>query len=612
MSVAPASVACVRLRFDPGDDGAYLEARDALLDDLRGWLDSPDSERDAVVSDVEFFLDWRYRDSTGVLDEFAPGEVAEFLLEWCPRRLNGRDEAAGYLCFAIGVYVDFMAATGRLIGGVDRAARLRRLVDSLAPTVLAETREPTPVGDLSDEEPEPYELPFVHFPPSMQDVETAAAAAPLLTQLDALREYLGPDGKQLTDRGNLQVADGRALVELLDTGDVMDVQLGDMTLELKSTAKLMRLNFILDVAIEAGAVRAHQRRVVPVQAWGTRAIVGRAEAVFAAIVKVGPSQSHSSDRVRLFSELHQALDDGIVHWLVPLLAEDAELPFGSFLEWAHSLVSPQLAPYWSDETYMLEEFIEADMGLILEALQEAGLVRWTHREEVPQLLGRSSWTGGTVALTALGRHVLPDHLEGAGYVLPRAGGDGDGADLIEALLSVDDTQQDALIAGWHAERPAVERVQMITEAVVATSTAASRMVGFVALDHFDIEVVEPLVRQLLDTTVAGHAALWLISRERADAATLGSFVDVGVLVDALARDVDDPQELCCFFGSLSDPLQVLEDIWRHPAPETALVLDALGNQLPDKALAKAARKAAVRHRSWMANRPGAGCQNSSE
>ncbi|MCB0923426.1 MAG: hypothetical protein KDB50_02600 [Mycobacterium sp.] len=36
--------------------------------------------------------------------------------------------------------------------------------------------------------------------------------------------------------------------------------------------------------------------------------------------------------------------------------------------------------------------------------------------------------------------------------------------------------------------------------------------------------------------------------------------------------------------------------WTTPA-----VLDALGQHLPDRALAKQARKAALRHRSWLAN-----------
>jgi hypothetical protein len=59
--------------------------------------------------------------------------------------------------------------------------------------------------------------------------------------------------------------------------------------------------------------------------------------------------------------------------------------------------------------------------------------------------------------------------------------------------------------------------------------------------------------------------------------------------------------LASLFTAAPEPLQLLENTWRHQAPETALVLDALGRHLPDRALAKAARKAAVRHRSWMAN-----------
>lgn len=114
---------------------------------------------------------------------------------------------------------------------------------------------------------------------------------------------------------------------------------------------------------------------------------------------------------------------------------------------------------------------------------------------------------------------------------------------------------------------------------------------------------------MLDTPVAGHAALWLMTQGRADAETLGRFIDVAVIVDVLAAGVgalaagaDDPKELSEFFGSLPEQVDLLEKMWRHPAPETELVLDALGHHLSDKALAKAARKAAVKHRSWMANR----------
>jgi len=94
----------------------------------------------------------------------------------------------------------------------------------------------------------------------------------------------------------------------------------------------------------------------------------------------------------------------------------------------------------------------------------------------------------------------------------------------------------------------------------------------------------------------------LIQRDRADSETLGNFVDVAVLVDVLSSVVESPDELCSLFAGVPEPLQLLESMWRHEAPETALVLDALGHHLPDRTLAKAARKAAMRHRSWMANR----------
>lgn len=172
----------MRLQFAPAcDDNAYREARDALLSDLDGWLDRRTPERAETVADVGIFLDWRYRESSGVLDEFAPNELAEFLLEWCPRRMKGRPDAAVGLCFAVGTYMDFMATTGRLIGGVERARRLGRLVDGLAPTVLAEAR----VEDL--DALEPYELPFAYIPPPLDDVAAAAAAAETFKLLTAAR-----------------------------------------------------------------------------------------------------------------------------------------------------------------------------------------------------------------------------------------------------------------------------------------------------------------------------------------------------------------------------------------------------------------------------------------
>jgi hypothetical protein len=176
-------------------------------------------------------------------------------------------------------------------------------------------------------------------------------------------------------------------------------------------------------------------------------------------------------------------------------------------------------------------------------------------------------------------------------------GDDDGSSAVrDALLDELD--------GW-LDRPAPERAAVVTDTKIFLDWRYHDSSG--VLDEFTpSDVTEFLLewcpRRFKGHPVAGHAALWLISRERADAATVAGFVDVAVLVDVLAGDVDDPERLCSFFASLSEPLRLSDDIWRHPAPETAVVLDALGVHLPDRELAKAARKAAIRHRSWMANR----------
>jgi len=106
---------------------------------------------------------------------------------------------------------------------------------------------------------------------------------------------------------------------------------------------------------------------------------------------------------------------------------------------------------------------------------------------------------------------------------------------------------------------------------------------------------------LLGTDAAGHAAMWLLERGLADPDAVGGFITPAVLIDILSQLLDEPELLCEQFLRVSDSEQLLEFFWRHAAPETAPVLDTLGRHLSDPKLAKAARKAAMRHRSWLAN-----------
>lgn len=641
----------MRLRFSPDDEDAFNEARDALLDEFVRWLDRPEPECAELVGDAGLFLDWRHGYSTGVLDEFTEDDISEFLLEWCPRKLSAPPEGAAGTCRAVGAFIEFLFRTRRLVGGADRAARLMTLADDLAPAMRDAMADPANfgmaksmfagLGDVSglsmdelkavvqqqmdahnalpieqrraatdrffEPEPEPLELPFVYVPPPIAEVEEGATAAPLLVKVHALRGYLGPDGKPLTQKGNLKLADGRALIALLDTGDVMDPKIGAKTFKTKSTEELSRLTFILDVAKQAGAVRVHKRCLVSVKAWGTRSPLKGAAGLFDAIMELGPLKSRIYYRNSLLDLLDELLDDGIVHWLAPLLGYRTEMSFDDIVEWARSVVDQQLAPYrpdhWSPD--LVDRLVQKKIARIMEKLELAGVLCWADRIETADSYGDIEYGGGRVVLTALGRHVLPDYLDEAGYALRRAEDltDADGAALIDALIGADGVAHDSVLAGWQPGRSTVERVEMICSALVAAPDAKRRVMGFHALDLFDLDTAEPLVRQLLDSQVAGHAALWLMARDRADVATLGGFVDALVRVDILAGELDDPDELCEAFLADPDPLRLLDDMWRQATPETVLVLDMLGSHLKDPKLAKAARKAAMRHRSWMANRP---------
>lgn len=648
----------MRLRFSPLDDEAsFSAARDALLDEVGQWLDTSDEERANLVGDIGIFLDWRYHYSTGLLDEFTDADIEEFLLGWCPRKLSVPAEQSGYVCWAVGTYVEFMADTRRLVGGRGQARVLSELAHELAPVVREAMDDPANFGmakalfaglgdvsEFSDEqilaalqdrvekhnalpleerravtdrffeaapapepEPEPYELPFVHIPPSLADVEAAVTAAPLPTKVAGLREYLGPAGKPLTAKGNLKLADGRALIERLDTGDDMDRRIGDRTFRTVSTEDLPRLSFLLEVAKDAGAVRVYQRRLVPTKAWARRSPVQQATALIAAVMQAGPLSSRVYYRNAFLDDLDQFLDEGIALWLSPLLLPDSAGPFADLVELCKVVVAQQLTTPWQWPREQVDRQVERNLIRIFETLELAGVLVWTDRVEVAEPYGFSYKSGGTVALTALGRHILPDYVDRIGVVLHRLEdlSEADGTALIGAMLEVPDTQHVSVLAAWRPGLPEIERVQMLTEAITAAPTAKARLAGFVALDMFDADLVEPMVRQLLDTPVSGNAALWLMAHDRADMDSVGSFVDIGAMVDVFASAMENPGELCDMFTTSPDPDQpfrLLEEMWHHPAPETASVLDVLGEHLSDRKLAKTARKAARRHRSWMANR----------
>jgi hypothetical protein len=99
----------------------------------------------------------------------------------------------------------------------------------------------------------------------MPDLDPAAVeTSRALTQVVTLTRWVGA-GRKLTQIGRLTMPDARELVDLLDTGDVIDPVIGERVFRTRSSADLRGLTTVLAWAKAVGLLRVVHGRLVPVQ-----------------------------------------------------------------------------------------------------------------------------------------------------------------------------------------------------------------------------------------------------------------------------------------------------------------------------------------------------------
>ncbi len=544
-----------------------------IEEEFTDWLaerDAPDTA--AFASHAEMFLNWRESAPLETLDD----DLREFQLGWCPRRLRMTAKESWEVCEAVVEFLCFLGATGRMDGGPERARAMMRTVIGLTDTMTVRMADPANFGmakslfagiagadRMSQEElaaaiqqraeehnalprdlrraatdrffepPAAIELPFLYIPPPEADVAAAVARAVLPEKVRKLRDHLGGTVAALTAKGNLKLADGRALFDLLDTGDALDEKIGEETFTTRSTAELSQLTYLVELALESGAVRHVNKRLVPVKAWAKKSLVEQATALFQTALELGVL-SEMGARMSFYDDLHNLLDEGVVHWLAALLAPGAQADFDDIVELNRSVVDSQFTGR-AAEYYLSGDSPARDIGRIKEILDMTGAVEWSGRRESVPDWGRRYSTGGTVALTAFGRYALPDLLPEAGLSLRTAADltEADPTDLIAAMDQAPPEQHSAMLAAWQPSLPEAERAGAVAAVITGAVEAHGRLVGLHLLGMFDAAVAEPHMRQLLDTTAAGHAAIWLLERGLADTDTVGAFVTPAVMVDIL-------------------------------------------------------------------------------
>lgn len=137
----------------------------------------------------------------------------------------------------------------------------------------------------ADVEEEPQTIGPVRLPGPDERLAAIRTAADMRL-LRALAEHCPPPGRQLTGKGNLRLAEARALVETLGTGD--DPELGGHR-RLQSAEDLPVLSRLVNLGLAAGVVRRNRGRLVSVATFAKLDDAAAHEKVVRAAVDTGLS-----------------------------------------------------------------------------------------------------------------------------------------------------------------------------------------------------------------------------------------------------------------------------------------------------------------------------------
>lgn len=213
----------------------------------------------------------------------------------------------------------------------------------------------------------------------------------------------------------------------------------------------------------------------------------------------------------------------------------------------------------------------------------------------------------TVRLSRLGTWGVHGRLRERGWQLPVAGqlATGDAAVLLAALADYDAEEGEAEIASWLARRTPAGAAGELLDAARQGSPGL-RGAAFAVLDRVGSEAV-PAVREALeDPVLRPHAVVWL--RDHGEQAELGRgdqewlLVDLGAGLLEEAEPADVVAELLPELPS-GGQAELVAGLWEVEHPGLIGLLTALGEHHGDPAVAKAARKAALKARSRAAIRP---------
>jgi hypothetical protein len=626
--------------FGPEQEDEFEAAREELV---QRFETSTGSRLGWAARDVLEYK-WQYFDAN--LTEWSVDDVEALLFEILPAKVNLGPNDAGDLIAGFAAFLRFLSTEGLLSEGTgerlakrvedaqvpfeaamndeERFSPGKRLVaemiaDGVDPTDQeAMDRWMTGFNERSFEERDRVlgpslerrrravdagAEPLTRLPPVVlapeDEVREAARTAVISRQVRDLVDFVG-SGRKLTDKGNLTLADGKALVAVLGTADTVEWQHGEARGSVRSSQNLREVDLVFRLALAAGFLEQPSARSVGV---GPEAGLLESEPLEAALVEVGLVQHDRGKDHYGFGWYAEDLDEGLTRLLLDLYVETEPLAIDEFTEefWEDLQDLYDLDDVEEHKLEMHQRLMEFSARRALHRLSALGVLEESGIETVQSQWGGTDEFGGTVTLTPLGTWLVHRMLAAVADV-PVAGSLAEvAADelLIRAADLPDDIARVELEVWLRAHGDAA--VALLVEALPGANETG-RVMAFRALVDVGPPAAEAMARLADDPDLRAYGLMWQVKSGLAEEGVLDAGGDSELLIRTLSALLTlwGPEVMPSWLDTVAgapDACAAIEETWRVRLPETDAVLATLGSFHPRKDVAKAARRSLFKFRS---------------
>ncbi len=446
-------------------------------------------------------------------------------------------------------------------------------------------------------------LPPVVLAPT-HELERAANESVWFKRVCGFVDFIG-DGRALTTTLNLKLADGRALVELLGTGEEFDPAIGDRVFKTRSSGDLGCLDMVFRLAVTSRMAKIVGKRVVPGPK--ARRVNEPLECVYglwlALLGIVGPTKHRYRTDAYGFGWFAEELDSQLRPLLVDLYCFGAaEIDEVADDMWAHLGRVYDLSTVKESTLSLHAGSVTNQLRHALSLFEELAIVTVENTETVPSEYGRPKTVGGTVSLAPFGVWAM-QRLLSSEVEAPVVGAlrQAPAVDLLSAAADMSEQESAAEIGVWIADHGAAGADELVDALGQVGTTgrelAFHALLGMGALARNAVERLSTVDDLAPFVTIFRVESLDASFDEMDCRGDPDRFVRLLSMVVELFGPIAASTAWAGPAAGEAGLASMLDKVWRVDDPDTALVLGAIGSEHPDKVVARVARKALFKHRS---------------